>query len=104
MARINNAKNFKGKSYVVTDEITNIINTLKFEGTSLKFTGANVQDESEIGKTTTAVDLSGLISFVGTRTGNKIITTDADGKFVYENAVITSVGDTTSASDSNIPT
>lgn len=104
MARINNAKNFKGKSYVVTDEITNIINTLKFEGTSLQFTGAKVQDESEIGKTTTAVDLSGLISFVGTRTGNKIITTNAEGNFVYDKAVITSVGDTTSASDSNIPT
>ena len=28
MARINNAKNFKGKSYVASDEITNIINSI----------------------------------------------------------------------------
>ena len=106
--RINNAKNFNGKSYVVTDEITNILNSLKYENGKLMFQGANVQDEQNIGQTASAseVDISGLISFITSgKESNKIVTTDNTGNFAYTNAITTSIDtNVSSASDDKLPT
>jgi hypothetical protein len=42
MARINKAKNFAGKSYVVSNEIENLINTLSFDNNILKFSATAI--------------------------------------------------------------
>lgn len=100
--RINNAKNFKGKSYVVSDEITNILNTLKYQNGTLMFQGSNVQDEANIGSSVSAVDIRGLIDFI-TKTENKIVTTDNTGHFAYTNAITSTVASSGSTVDTNIP-
>ena len=68
MARINNAKNFKGKSYVASDEITNIINSIKLNDNKISFAGAMVQDEVNVGLTSSAnvIDLNNLTLFLKT--------------------------------------
>ena len=104
--RINNAKNFNGKSYVVTDEITNILNSLKYANGKLMFEGATVQDETGIGQTASAseVDITGLLDFI-TKTPNKVVTTNSSGNLAYENAITTSINaNVSSALDTNIPT
>ena len=46
MARINKAKNFAGKSYVVSNEVESLINSLSFENNILKFGATAIGDDS----------------------------------------------------------
>ena len=66
MARINNAKNFKGKSYVASDEITNIINSIQLNENKISFAGAMVQDEANVGQALNIIDLEKLTAFLKT--------------------------------------
>lgn len=82
MARINNAKNFKGKSYVASDEITNIINSIQFNENKISFAGAMVQDEANVGKSINSIDLSNLTGFLKTSDlvytiGDEVTSSDA---------------------------
>ena len=86
MARINNAKNFKGKSYVASDEITNIINSIQFSNNIISIAGSKVQDETQVGKLVNSIDLSNLTGFLKT--------TDR----------VTEIKDTIDAESLNVPT
>jgi hypothetical protein len=46
MARINKAKNFAGKSYVVSNEVESLINSLSFEDNILKFGAKAIGEDS----------------------------------------------------------
>ena len=81
MARFNKAKNFLGKSYVVSNEIETLIKSMNFKDDILKF-GANKIGEDNV-NLGLGLDFSTWVSkgTVGAITGNALV----DGKILVAN-------------------
>lgn len=60
--RLNNAKNFKGKSYIVSEELDSLLTAMKIDGNTLTIVnnGGKIGDDALTSKT---IDLSGLTKF-----------------------------------------
>lgn len=132
--RINQLTNFKGKAYVVTDEINSLISSINFSDHKLVFlasgatlsgdnmmaksidlsglvtianntiTKAGVADTAILTVTSNALDATGLKTILGSPTSNTIVMTDASGNMDYSNTKVTTIGAASTATDNSIPT
>lgn len=132
--RVNKLTNFKGKAYVITDEINSLISSINLSDHKLVFlaSGATLSGDSMTAKsidlgglvtianntitkngtagtailtvTSNALDASGLKTILGSPTSNAIVMTDASGNMDYSNTKTTTVGAASVATDTRIPT
>ena len=123
--RINNARDFAGRTYLTTEALSGFITGFELTGNVLALTvnanGTTAEFTADLGNLVTATGAefltvtsnnitdTALSTFLGTTNGaafaSKIVTTDASGHLEYANAKVTAIASgSATALDTNIPT
>lgn len=129
--RVNKAKKFNGKAYIATDELDKLLSAMSIEGNTLTIVRSNqtvegdavtakslnlsglvtiANNSTNINGTTTnmvtvtnnKIDATNLMSFIGSTSASRMVSTDANGKLSYGDTKVTAIGDSPTATQ--IPT